>query len=105
MTFLGTRVVVVEYAAGVLLGSGIGILSLRKGVLLIGIALLWIGLNYIPLLIHAVDLARKGSARDEVAPELADLRQARSYSWRQIWILVPLAVVVLDLVQRSERAR
>ncbi len=105
MTFLGTRVIVAEYAAGVLLSWGLGGLSLLKGLALVGIALLWIGLNYVPLFVHAVDLARTGTARQEVAAELADLKQARSYSWRQLWILVPLAVVVFDLGQRSTRAR
>ncbi len=100
MVFLGTRVIVAEYAAGVVLCAGIGILSLRKGVLALGIPLLWIALNYVPLFLHSVDLARRGTARQEVALELADARAARSYSWRQLWILVPFAVVALALVQR-----
>ena len=105
MTFLGTRIIVAEYAAGVLISGAIGVLSLLKGVLWLGIPLVWIGLNYVPLFVHSVDLARRRSAREEVAKELADTRTARSYSWRQLWILVPLAVVVFDLMQRSARSR
>lgn len=105
MTFLGTRIIVAEDAAGVVICGVIGGLSLLKGVLWLGIPLLWIGLNYVPLLLHSVDLARRRSAREEVAKELADTRAARSYSWRQLWILVPLVVVVFDLVQRSARSR
>ena len=104
MTFLGTRVIVAEYALGVVLGGVIGILSLRRGVPLLGIPLLWIALNYVPLFLHSVDLARKGTARQEVAAELSDPRKARSYSWRQLWILVPFAVVVLAITQRGEPA-
>lgn len=111
MALHGKRFIVTEFAAGVLLSGALGVLSIVTGLrsrghglswqLLIGIALLWIALNYVPLLIHAVELARQGTARQEAAAELADLRLARSYLWRQLWILVPFAVVVLDLAQRS----
>lgn len=104
MTFLGTRVIVAEYAVGVVLGLGIGILSLLRGVYWLGVPLLWIALNYVPLFLHSVDLARRGTARQEVAAELADLRNARSYSYRQLWILVPFAVVLLALAQRRDPA-
>ena len=104
MTFLGTRVIVAEYAAGVVLCGALAILSLGRGGLLLGLPLLWIALNYVPLFLHSVDLARRGTARQEVAAELADPRAARSYSWRQLWILVPLAVVVLAIVQRTQPA-
>jgi hypothetical protein len=104
MVFLGRRVIVAEYAAGVVLCGLIGVLSLGRGALLLGIPLLWIGLNYVPLFLHAVDLARSAAARQEVvADELEDPRAARSYSWRQLWILVPLAVVTFDGIQRLQR--
>ena len=99
MSFLGTRIIVAEYAAGVLLCGALGILSLRKGALILGVPLLWVGLNYVPLFLHSVDLARRGSARQEVAAELAEPSKARSYSWRQLWILVPFAVVALATAQ------
>ena len=104
MTFLGTRVVVFEYAAGVVLCAVIGFFSLARGAYLFGVPLLWIGLNYVPLLLHSVDLARRGTARQEVADELANLSRARSYSWRQLWIVVPFAIVALALVQRGRPA-
>ena len=101
MTFLGTRVIVGEYALGVVLPAVIAVLSLRRGVFVLGVPLLWIALNYVPLFLHSVDLARRGTARQEVAAELADPRKARSYSWRQLWILIPFAVVVFALMQRT----
>lgn len=104
MTFLGTRVIVAEYAVGVGLCAAVAFFSLCRGVLVLGVPLLWIALNYVPLFLHSVDLARRGTARQEVAAELADPAQARSYSWRQLWILVPLAVVVLALAQRGKPA-
>lgn len=114
MVFHGKRFIVAEFAGGVILCGALGLLSVAAGLrllsrglswqLLLGIALLWIAVNYLPLFIHAVDLARSGAAREEVAVELADLGIARSYAVRQLWILVPFAIVSLDLVQRSKRS-
>ena len=104
MQFLGTRVIVAEYAAGVVLPALLGLLSLRQDNLLFGLPLLWIALNYVPLFLHSVDLARRGTAREETAAEMADPRKARSYSWRQLWILVPLAVVIFAISQRPKRS-
>jgi hypothetical protein len=113
VAFHGARFIVAEFASGVVLGGGLGLLLLVAGLrllsrgltwqLLLGVALLWIGLNYVPLLIHALDLARRDTAREEVRAELADLQLVRTYSWRQLWILVPFAIITLDLVQRSRR--
>ena len=98
MAFIGTRVIVAEYPAGVVLPALLAVLSLRQGNLLFGLPLLWIAVNYVPLFLHSVDLARKGTARQEVGGVLD-----RSYSWRQLWILVPFAVVLFALSQRSTR--
>ncbi|HEX2645678.1 MAG TPA: hypothetical protein VHO95_00455 [Candidatus Dormibacteraeota bacterium] len=103
MVFHGRRFIVGEFGAGVLLCGGLGAFSLTSGMRALGVALLSIALNYVPLLIHALDLARDGSASEEVAAELADTRAVRGYAWRQLWILVPLAVVIQDLAQRSAR--
>lgn len=103
MQFLGTRVIVAEYAAGVVLPAVLAALSLRQGNLVFGLPLMWIAVNYVPLFLHSVDLARRGTAREETVREMADPRQARSYAWRQLWILVPLAVVVFAIAQRSAR--
>lgn len=58
------------------------------------------GVNYVPLFIHAVDLARRRAAREEAGDELATRAVLRNYSVQQLWLLVPLAVVILDLIQR-----
>lgn len=114
MALHGKRFIVAEFAAGVILCGALGFFSVASGLrehrhgpiwqLLVGIALLWIALNYVPLLIHAIDLAQRGTAREDVAAELADPGQVRSYGLRQLWILVPFAVVVMDLAQRSGRS-
>ena len=80
-----------------------GLRLLRDGLSwqpVLGIVLLWIGLNYLPLFIHAVDLATRGTAREEAGDELATREVLRKYSVQQLWILIPFAVVILDLIQR-----
>ena len=68
--------------------------------LVFGAFLVTVGLNYIPLLLHALDLARQGRASEEAAAKLTDGREVRSYTVRQLWwLLVPLVIVVLALVQ------
>ena len=115
MALHGRRFIVSEFAAGVLLCGALGAYSIAAGLghlaggpnwqLLMGIALLWIALNYVPLFLHATELAKNGRAREEAAAELADQRKATSYLWRQLWILVPFAIVILDLRQRSRHRR
>jgi hypothetical protein len=109
MVWLGTRVIVAEYALGVALPLALGIVSLRAGLTAptpsvwqvgLGIWLVTIALNYIPLLLHAVSLARSGMVKEEGEPELT---HARRYGIQQVIILVPLLVVILALVQEPRR--
>lgn len=110
MALHGPRFIVIEFAAGVVGCAAIGVLSLVAGIrlrdqgitwqLLLGVVLIFIGLNYVPLLIHAVDLARRGTAREEVAGELSRPAEVRRIGILQLWILVPMAVLVMALAQR-----
>lgn len=113
--FLGRRVIVAEFALGVIGGAALGLLSLvygwshrlpiRSWTWLIGIELTAISINYLPLLIEALrlygDRARIEAARVAIkqAPE-----EARSYGLRQGWILVPGAVVAFALMGRAGSA-
>lgn len=111
MALHGKRYILIEFGVGVLACAILGGLSLAQGLrllrkgfnwqLVLGIALLWIGLNYVPLLIHAVDLARRGTASEEAGDDLDRRQLLRRYSAQQFWLLVPFAVVILALVQRS----
>jgi len=58
--------------------------------------------NYIPLFIYAVVIARKGSAAEEGQPERAHVMK---YSLQQFIIFVPLLVVIVVFVQESRRYR
>jgi hypothetical protein len=99
MNFIGPRVAAGEYAFGVLLPVALGVLSIRQGRLVFALPLLWIGLNYVPLLWYSIDLLRSGGWLGQTMSPAE-----RSYAWRQAWILVPFAVVFFALSQRSMRS-
>ena len=109
MAWLGARVILAEYAVGVLLPLALGLLSLRAGrhgasgvQLLLGAWLLGIAANYVPLFVYAVAIARARSVEAEGRPEIA---RARRYGTQQVMILVPLFVVILSLLQENGRRR
>jgi hypothetical protein len=109
MVWLGSRVIVAEYALGILLPIALGVLSIRAGYFSpvrtpwqigLGIWLVCIGINYIPLFIYAVLIALGGTVKEEGQPENAN---ARKYGIQQAVILIPLLVVILALVQEGRR--
>jgi len=107
MAWLGVRVILAEYAFGVLLPLALGALSLRSGLrgtsgaeLLLGVWLLAIAANYVPLFLYALAIARAGSVEQEGRPEIA---RAHRYGLQQVMILVPLFVVILSLLQEGRR--
>ena len=111
MALHGPRFIVIEFAFGVVGCAIVGALSLAAGLrqlahgigwqLILGAALLWTALNYVPLLLHAVDLAMRKSARQEAASERASPSMVRRYGLLQLWILVPFAIVIFALLQRG----
>lgn len=109
MAWLGPRVIVAEYALGVILPLTLGLLSIRAGLLgpvqvgweaVLGVWLVTIAVNYAPLLIYAVLIAQAGTAKEEAKAEIA---HAKRYGVQQVIILVPLLVVVLALIQEGRR--
>jgi hypothetical protein len=62
---------------------------------LLGLWFVGAGLNYAPLAVYAMMLSRPGTLETELAG--VDTRQQlRRYGTLQLWILVPLALVVLS---------
>jgi len=111
MAWLGSRVILAEYAVGIALPLVLGFFSLRAGfygsspILWEGVLGFWlvsIGINYIPLFIYAVLIARAGTTRVEGGPEIA---HARRYGTQQVIILIPFMVVILALLQESHRSK
>lgn len=102
--FLGPALVLTEYACGVFLSAALGVFVLVRGhsswQTLLGIYLVCLGISYVPLLIHAISLRREQDARQEIAGELSDTRNAfSSYRTQTLLLLVPLFVPILALVQ------
>lgn len=111
MAFLGPRVIIGEFAAAVVGALALGVFSLayaarvHAGVaswpVAIGIELVAIGINYVPLLAEA--LRHRNDDADRAATKAAigeNPAEARSYGLRQAWILVPGATVVFALAGR-----
>jgi hypothetical protein len=109
MAWLGSRLIVTEYALGVVLPLALGLLSLVRGLgeaepanwqVGFGIWLVTIAANYVPLFLYALAMARAGTVQEEGLPEM---QHARRYSIQQVMILVPLFVVGLALIQERGR--
>ena len=102
--FLGPKLVLVEYACGVLLSAALGIFVLARGhtlwQTLLGVYLICLGLNYLPLLIHAIALRDPKAARGVVEVELADTPKTFSrYRSQSLFLLVPLLVAIMGVCQ------
>ena len=105
MAWLGTRVILTEYAIGVILPFILGLLSIRSGFFgptpsawesVLGIWLVGIAANYVPLFIYAVLIAKAGTGKEEGEPEIA---HAKRYGIQQVIILVPWLVIIVALIQ------
>ncbi len=100
------RLVLGEFVLATVLGVALGLWILvgttNPGGRLIGAWAAGIGLNYLPLALHALSLLRPGALRAELAG--VDLgRELRRYSVLQAWVLVPLLFAVLALLQLRTR--
>ena len=72
--------------------------------LLLGLYLISLGVNYVPMLIYAIAITRAKSARWEVGEELEDKRSAMAkYRRQSVLLLVPLLVPIIAITQRRER--
>jgi len=98
------RVIRAEFFVGAIACTLLGALLLGSASgwwRLLGAWLLGLGLNYVPLAIAGQSLSRPGALEREL--EGTDLRaEARSAGVRQLWILVPLAVVAAGVAQFSK---
>jgi len=103
------RIILVEFVAGVVAMVSIGgwmlTQSSETGGRLLGLWFIGAGLNYAPLAMYAIALSRSGA----LGAELADVdthKELHRYGVLQLWILVPLSLVVLcarDVLQPTSR--
>ena len=105
LAWLGAKVIVTEYSLGVSLPFLLGLVLLRRSlssanplswITLVGIWLVAIAINYVPLLTYAILITQAGTAKAEGQSEIV---HATRYSVQHSIILVPLLVVSLALWQ------
>ncbi len=99
-TDIRRRVILAEFVLGTIAGIGIGIFLLLSAAGAIGSALgawaLGIGVNYVPLAVHALSLRSRARLRRELCG--VDLpAELRYYTRAQLWVFVPLSFVWLAL--------
>jgi hypothetical protein len=109
MAWLGAKIIIPEYVLGILGPFVLGVISIRSGlsiqtpiswVTVLGIWLVSIGVNYIPLFIYAVIIARAGTVKEEGGPEIVN---AKRYGVQQAMILVPFLVAIIAIVQEQSK--
>ncbi|GAB3937404.1 hypothetical protein GCM10027614_15570 [Micromonospora vulcania] len=74
------------------------------GTRVIGLWLAGAGLNYAPLSMYAIALMRHGALDAELAGVDTD-RELRRYTVLQLWVFVPLSLVVLAIRDTLARRR
>jgi hypothetical protein len=105
---LGPKIIIPEFVLAVVGAPLLGVLTLFRGgspgVKALGVALIGLGLNYVPLLIHAVDLVRRHDVQAEIADEAGDRRALYAkYRKQSVWLLLPFVVAVAALWQTKRR--
>jgi hypothetical protein len=108
----GYRFILAECAFGVVASLGLGIFVLFNFFFnpahqlfsgMMGVAGVWIGLNYVPLLLYAIALFRRRSAAQEVASEVGQRGIYLKYTLQSAFVVLPLVVPVLSLVQEARK--
>ena len=110
IVFHGSRLILAEFALGLVLCATLGLWSFLSPIhspfkAIIGCFLLWVALNYVPLLLYAISIVGRKSAQQEVAFELAHKdAYSRKYTLQTtILLLVPLVLPVLSVYQEMHR--
>jgi len=110
IVFLGSKLIIAEFAGGVLLCVALGTFVLFRGhsfwQIALGLYFISLGINYVPLLVYAVAITSGQSARAEMGDELRDERRAMArYRRQSILLLVPLLVPILALARERRGAQ
>lgn len=110
MVLHGTKLIVAEFVLTVALGLVFGLLSLARGhalwQIVLGAGLLVLAINYVPLLVFAVLIARKRSAAEEARPELSKGRsEIMRYTRQSFLLVIPFVVPLLAIRQAWQREK
>jgi hypothetical protein len=105
-TMLRRRVILAEFVVGAVSGTVLGAVVAASassvGWLVFGVWVAGIGLNYVPLALHALSLSPRGRLDDQLSG--VDVRRdLRRYTREQFWLAVPLLFVVFAASQFRAR--
>lgn len=112
IVFHGPKFILIEFGLGVFGCAALGLFSIYFGLFhgpnhslfasILGCFLLWVALNYVPLLLYTISIVRHKSAHQEVAYELEHKdTYAAKYTLQSALLLVPLAMVILAAYQET----
>jgi len=97
-TLTRRRIILAEFGVGVVALVVVGMLIAWNASSwqwhLVGAWFIGVGLNYLPLTLHAIDLYHPGRLDAELAG-VDVMPEIRRYGRLQFWIFVPLALVVM----------
>ena len=111
----GARLILAEFGFAIAIGAALGIwliaaaFSLSQGAelfrLVVGAYFLCVAVNYVPLLLYGIVIARHKSSRLEAAAELAekDGQSARRYGAQSLLLVLPLVIPIFALAQELRR--
>ena len=107
IALLGYGLILAEYAFGVIFSLALGVFVLLRShggwQIPLGIYLLCLGLNYVPMLVWAISLGNRQNARAEMKDELADRQGAmRKYRRQSLLLLVPFLPLLLMATRRRQ---
>lgn len=117
MVFHGSRNILLEFAIGLVITGLLGAWLIYRelapgsvqsiGNVILGAALLGIGLNYLPLLLYAIQISRQKRPEQVVAAEIAHPEVYRQmYAVQSVFfILIPFALLSLAVIQKIKQAQ
>jgi hypothetical protein len=106
IVFLGYKFVIAEYAVGVFFSVALGVFVLYRGhsfwQIVLGIYLISLGINYIPMLAYTLSIANKEATQAELGSELSDKAAAMSkYRRQSLLLFIPLAAPILAILRHQ----
>ncbi len=107
IAFHGYRFILAEFVAGVFGPLLLGLLSIVRGHAVwqaaLGVYLILLAANYVPLAMYAIVLTRHKSAGDEIAEDLQQPGATSQYFRLSLLLLVPLVIPAMAIVQELRR--
>src|SRR5262245_33808940 len=113
MALHGARFILIEFAGGIALCAAIGLWLVISGLplghaavpfkLVPGAYFLCLAINYVPMLLYAIVIARGHSARQEASAVMPEQSKFPvRYGVQQIFLVVPLMIPLLALSQELQ---